>query len=106
MFHILVINALLNILFANIFSHIVDGLFILLIVSFMVQKFLVCCSPISLFLSLFPYLRRYSQKKKKKLQQLMSKNILPMSSSRVFMVSGLIFKSIRLEFIFVHGVRE
>ena len=105
MLHILVINALLNILFANIFSHIVDGLFILLIVSFMVQNFLVFCSPISLFLPLFPYLRRYS-KKKKKLQQLMSKNILPMSSSRVLMVSGLIFKSIRFEFIFVHGVRE
>ena len=64
MLHILVINALLNILFANIFSHIVDGLFILLIVSFMVQNFLVFCSPISLFLPLFPYLRRYSKKKK------------------------------------------
>src|SRR3712207_8925695 len=37
----------------------------------------------------------------------MSKSVLPMFSSRSFMVSGLTFKSlIHFELIFVHGVRE
>ena len=36
----------------------------------------------------------------------MSENVLPMFSSRGFMVSCLIFKSLsHFEFIFVHGVR-
>ena len=37
----------------------------------------------------------------------MSESVLPMFSSRSFMVSGLIFRSlIHVEFIFVHGVSE
>ena len=37
----------------------------------------------------------------------MSKSVLPMISSRNFMVSGLTFRSsIHFEFIFVYGVRE
>ena len=37
----------------------------------------------------------------------MSENVLPMFSSRSFMVSCLIFRSlIHFEFIFVYGVRE
>ena len=36
----------------------------------------------------------------------MSESVLPMFSSRSFIVSGLTFKSlIRFEFIFVYGVR-
>ena len=42
------------------------------------------------------------------LLQFMSENILSMFSSRSFLVSCLIFKSLNLnfEFIFVYGVRE
>ena len=37
----------------------------------------------------------------------MSESVLPMFSSRSFIVSGLMFKSlIHIEFIFVHGVRK
>ena len=37
----------------------------------------------------------------------MSESVLPMFSSRSFIVSGLTFRSlIHLEFIFVYGVRE
>ena len=37
----------------------------------------------------------------------MSESVLPMFSSRSFIVSGLIFRSlIRFEFIFVYGVRK
>ena len=44
---------------------------------------------------------------KKTLVQFRSENVLPVSSSRSFMVSGLLFKSSgHCEFIFVYGVRE
>ena len=37
----------------------------------------------------------------------MSESVLPMFSSRVFLVSGLTFRSlIYFEYIFVHGVRK
>ena len=37
----------------------------------------------------------------------MSESVLPMFSSRSFIVSGLMFRSlIHFEFIFVHGVKE
>ena len=43
---------------------------------------------------------------KKILVRFMSDNVLPMLSSRSFMVSCLVFKSLsHFEFIFVHGVR-
>ena len=39
--------------------------------------------------------------------QFMSKSVLPMFSSKSYMVSGLTFRSlIHFEFIFVYGVRE
>ena len=47
--YILDINPLLNILFANVFSHSLGRLFVLLIISFAVQRFLVCYSSICLF---------------------------------------------------------
>ena len=44
---------------------------------------------------------------KKILLQFMSKNVLPMSSSKSFIVSSLTFRSlIHFEFIFVYGVRD
>ena len=94
-----------DILFANIFSHSVGSLFVLLIVSFTVQKLLVWCSPICLFLLLFPLPEETYPKKI--LLRPMSKRVLPVFSSRSFMVLGLTFKSlIYLEFIFVYEVRK
>ena len=44
---------------------------------------------------------------KKMLLQFMSKNVLPMFSSRIFMVSRLTFRSlIHFEFISVYGVKK
>uniref|UniRef100_A0ABI7Y651 Uncharacterized protein n=1 Tax=Felis catus TaxID=9685 RepID=A0ABI7Y651_FELCA len=48
------INPLSDTSFANIFSHSVGGLFVLLMVSFAVQKHFIWYSPNSLFLLLFP----------------------------------------------------
>ena len=53
-FCILNINLSSDISFANIFAHSVGYLFILLMVSFAVQKLLILCGPDSLFLFLFP----------------------------------------------------
>ena len=69
---------------ANIFSQSAGGFFVFLTVSFVVQSFLIWCSPICLFLLCFPCLRRYIQKL---LLRLMSECILPMFSSRSFMIS-------------------
>ena len=53
-FYILEINTLTDISFASIFSHSVGSLFVLFIVSFAVQNFLVLQSHICLILLLFP----------------------------------------------------
>ena len=50
--YILEIKTLSDVLLSNVFSHSVDPLFILLMVSFAVQKFLVWCS---LICSFFPF---------------------------------------------------
>ena len=75
---------------SNIFSHSVGCLFILLIVSFVLQTFLVCCSTICSFLVLS---LAWGEKSRNILLRLMSKCILPIFSSRSFMVSGPTFKS-------------
>ena len=90
------INPFSNISFGNMFSHSVGSLFALLIVSFIVQKLLfdllifafvsLACGNISKELLLRP----------------MTKSVLPMFSSRSFMVSGVTFRFlIHFEFIFV-----
>ena len=61
--YILDVNPLSDILFANIFSCSVGGLFILLIISFAVKSFLVESSPICLFLLLLPLLKETDPKK-------------------------------------------
>ena len=100
--HILGINPLLGTLFANIFSHFKGCLFILFIVSFVVQKLLHLIRShfftfISFALENWP---------KKALAWFMSENVLSVFFSRNFMVSYLIFKSLsHFEFIFVCGVR-
>ena len=97
------INPLSDKPFANIFFHSVGCLFILLIVSFLLQKLLVWCSPICLFLFSFPNSKRNIQKI---FLRLMSKSVLPMFAYRKFLVSGHIFKSItNFELIFVYYKR-
>ena len=103
--YMLYINPLMVISFSNIFSHSVDCPFILLMVSFAVQKLL---SLIRSHLFIFVFVSfTVGDRSKKILLQFMSKSVLPMFSSRSFIVSGLTFSSlIHFAFIFVHGVRE
>ena len=87
---------------ANIFSHSVGCLFVLFMVSFAVQKLL---SLIRSHLFIFVFISvALGDRPKKTLVLLMSENILPLFSSRSFMVSCLMFKSLsHFEFIFVYG---
>ena len=81
--------------FANIFSQSVGCLFVLLMVSFVVQKIL---SLIRFHLFIFATLGDWP---KKTLLRFMSENVLSMFSSRSFMASCLIFTSLsHFEFIF------
>ena len=92
-------------LFENIFSQFVGYLFILLKVSFAVQKLLILIRSFVYFCFHFFCLGDWS---KKIFLQFSSENVLPMFSSRsLFMVSCLIFRSLKhFEFIFVYGVME
>ena len=101
----LVINPLSIIWFANILSHSVGCLFVLLMVSFAMQKLL---SLTRSHLFIFAFISfTLEDGSKKTLLQFMSKSVLPMFFSRSFIVSSLIYRSlIHFEFIFVHGVRE
>ena len=74
-------------------------------VSFAVQKVLsLIRSHLFTFVFIFIILGGGS---KKVLLGFMSKSVLPMFSSKSFVVSGLTFRSlIHFEFIFVYGVRE
>ena len=91
-------NPLSDIPFANIFSHSVSSLF------YFVNSFPCCATVITknsdfffLVLLLFPLLEEIHKNIAK-----MSKSVLPMFSSRSFVVSGLTFKSlIPFDFIFV-----
>ena len=104
--HIVDINPLSDKPFANIFFHFVGCLFILLMVSFAVQK-LFSLMQSYLFIFAFVFLDWGDRSKKKKLLRLMSDNILLMFSSVSFMLSGLTFKSLtHFEFIFIYGVRK
>ena len=99
--YILDVNPLPDTQFANIFSHSIGCLFILLMVSFAVQKLFSLMSPHLLF-----YCLCFRCHIKKSLARRMSRSFLPTFSSRSFVVSGLMFKSlIHFELIFVSGVR-
>ena len=103
--YILNINALLVISFANIFSHSVGCLFILLMVSFAVLKlFKFNFAPFLYFCFYLFYFRRQIQK-----QYCCSvcQRMSYLCFSASFIVSGLRFRSlIHFEFIFACGVRE
>ena len=91
--------------FANIFSHSIDCLFILFMVSFAVQK-LVNFIRSNLFLLLFIVPRETDLRK---IAMIYVRNVLPVFSSRSFVVpclSCLMFKSLsHFELSFVYGVR-
>ena len=103
--YILEFNPLLVASSANIFSHSVGRLFVLFTVSFAVQDVLsLIRSHLFIFVFIFITLGGGS---KKILLWFMSKTVLPMFSSKSFIVSSLTFRSlIHFEFIFVYGVRE
>ena len=86
------------------FLHSIDGLFISMLLSFTMQRFLVWCSSICLFLLLFPL---PEETYPKIFQRPMTKRVLPIFPSRVFFVSGLISNSwIHFEFIFLLCIRK
>ena len=90
--------------FANIFSHSVSCLFILSMVYFDVQTLLTSSC---LFIFVFISTTLGDGSEKILLQFMMSKSVLPMFSSKNFIVSGLMFMfHIYFEFIFVYGIKE
>ena len=97
--YIFEINSSSIVLFAIIFSHSVSCLFILLIVSFVVQKLLILIrSHLFVFAFIPNILGGGSQRI---LLCFMSESVLPMFSSRSFIVSVLMFKYlIHFEFVF------
>ena len=100
------INSLLVTLFEDSFSHSVGCLFILLMVSFTVQKVwsLIRSNLKKNFVFIFITLGNGS---KEILLWLTSKYVLPMFSSKSVFVSDLTFRClIHFDFTFVYGVRE
>ena len=89
---------------ANIFSHSLDCLFILFMVSLVVKKHL-CLIRSHLFIFVFIFIN-LDDGSQKILLQFMSKNVLPIFPSKSFIVSCHTFRClIHFEFIFVYGVR-
>ena len=101
--YILEIKPLSEVSLANMFSHTVGSLFILVLFSLAMPKLLNLMRS-HLFIPSFMSLALGDISVKILLCGI-SEIFLPMFSSRTFMVSLLIFKSfIHLEFIFVYGV--
>uniref|UniRef100_A0A8D1GPJ0 Uncharacterized protein n=1 Tax=Sus scrofa TaxID=9823 RepID=A0A8D1GPJ0_PIG len=102
--YILVIKPLSVASFKTILSYSVSCLFFFLMVSSAVQKLVnLIRSHWFIFVFISVALGDWP---KKTFVWLMSENVLPMFSSRSFMVPYLMFKSLRhFVFIFVHGVR-
>ena len=107
-FYILKINALLVTSFANVFSHSVGFLFILLYVFFFAMKKLLSLIICHLFISLFIFITLGGQSKKKNiLLQFMSQCVLPVFPTKSFILCSFTFRSlIHFEFIFLYGFRE
>ena len=86
------INPLLVISFANTLSHSVGCLFILLMISLALQKLL---NLIRSHLFTFAFISfALGNRSRKILLPFMSKSVLPVFSSRIFMVLGLTFRSL------------
>ena len=103
--YILEINPSLVTSFANIFSHSVGCIFILFMVSFAVQK-LLSFIRFHLFIFVFVFITLGGGSEKIFLQ-FMSENVLPMFSSKSFILSHLTFRSlIHFEFILCTMLRS
>ena len=101
--YILDIKLLPEVSLANMFSHMVDCLFILILFSLAMQKLFILMRS-HLFILSFMSLA-LGDVSVRMLLRGMSEIFLPKFSSRTFMVLRLIFRSfIHLEFIFVYGV--
>ena len=88
--YILKINPLSVALFADLFSQSKGYLFILFMISFALQKLVsLNRSPLFIFVFIFIIL---GGRAKKILLQFMSKSVLPMYSSKTFVVSSLTFR--------------
>ena len=99
------INPFLDIQFTNIFSHSVDHLLILLIVSFAVHK--LFNSTYSFFINFCFCCLAFGFIYKKSLSGLISENFFPNVFFQEFMASCLTIKSlICFKLIFVNGVRQ
>ena len=101
--YILEIRPLSEVSLANMFSHTVGSVFILMLFSLVMQKFFILMRS-HLFILSFMSLA-LGDVSVRMLLRGMSEIFLPMFSSRTFTVLSLIFKSfIHLEFVFVYGV--
>ena len=101
--YILEIRPLSEVSLANMFSHTVGSLSILMLFSLALQKFFILMKS-HLFILSYMFLA-LGDVSVRKLLHGMSEIFLPMFSSRTFMRLRRIFKSfIHLEFIFVYGV--
>ena len=103
--YLLALSPLLVVSFAYLFSHLVGYVFILLMVSFVVQKLLnLIRSYVFIFLL---YLLSFMRQIQKDIAAIYIKECTTYVSSRSFIVSSLIFRSlIHFEFISVYDVRE
>ena len=98
-------NPLSDMSFANIFSHSVGCLLVLLIVPLAVQKLFILMR-FQWFIFAFVFLASRDMSNKK-LLWLRSKRLLPVFSYRILMASCLTFRSfIHFEFIFVYDIRK
>ena len=101
--YILEITPLSEVSLANMFSHVVGSLFILMLFSLAVQRLFILMRSHFFILSFMSL--ALGDILVKLLLHGVSEIFLPMFSSRTLMVSRLIFKSfIHLEFIFVYGL--
>ena len=92
-FFVIDIYSLLDISLANIFSHLVDGLFILLLVPFIVKSFSVWCSPTCLFFHRFSLLGATCHPY---FSMLFLTSFLPLSSSNLPFFVHIIFETVCL----------
>ena len=99
------INQLLDTLFANIFFHLVANFSFCWGVHFLWRSFLVLCSPICLFLLLFP-LRGETSPKKYYEDWCQRKSCMLFFKVELSWFQILHLSLIHFEFVFVHGVRE
>ena len=106
--YILEINLLSVVSFAIIFSYSGGCLFILLIVFFAVQKLLSLIRSHLFTFVFIPITQKLEDGSQRIMLCFMSSSVLPLFSSKSFIVSGLTFRSLILnvEFIFVYGVRK